>query len=253
MGEEARQCSRCGYRWFAKRSHKPANTYGAGAGWSVFGQQGMAAAAGAKAGTHYRTRLERYERWRLCAQCGSQKVTTQSKRGFIPTAAEQRPAPPHSPPVKPALDNAPKGLGRSIDSAPETPPRTRRWPKWLAYVLIALIVGPILVICGEEATRRTPEHGPHTPLGRRQRLVVLAGMAGTAFLGGGITHEIMSSLAAPPSEGAQVLGALVGASVGFAIALGLVRLARGGTFHQIPLPRALTSSDADRPPPSSTQ
>lgn len=91
MGEDARRCSRCGYQWFAERVTKPAKTYGAGAGWSLLGGTGMAAAAGAKAGAHYSTKLERHERWKLCPKCGSSKVKTVPKRRFTPTAAGQPP------------------------------------------------------------------------------------------------------------------------------------------------------------------
>ncbi len=88
--EEARSCKRCSYRWYAQRVPKPAKAYGAGAGWELLGQTGMAAAAGAKAGAHYSTKLERHERWKYCPQCGSEKVSTVRDRDFLPTAADVR-------------------------------------------------------------------------------------------------------------------------------------------------------------------
>lgn len=77
--EEARQCKKCDFKWFAERVQKPgqvlADLY------SLHGQHGMAAAKGSK----YHAKMQQYNRWRHCPNCGTKRVKTVSKRGFEPT------------------------------------------------------------------------------------------------------------------------------------------------------------------------
>jgi hypothetical protein len=75
----ARSCSSCGYRWFAESGHSRSRP-----GPLLF-------SAGINSARTYRR--GKYEQWHNCTQCGSTKVRTVSKRGFVPSAAAMHGAP----------------------------------------------------------------------------------------------------------------------------------------------------------------
>jgi hypothetical protein len=108
MGEDARQCKRCEFRWFAKRRSKPS---GGGSSFYALGRHHGAAAATA---TRDQTKMGEYQKWRDCPNCGSSKVKTATKRGFVPSgavASTSAPAvaPERTVPTQPPPPAAPAG------------------------------------------------------------------------------------------------------------------------------------------------
>lgn len=267
MAEDARRCTKCEYKWFAKRVSKPAKTYGAGAGWAALGSTGMAAGAGAKAGAHYATKLERHERWRNCPRCGSRKVGTDRKRGFVPTAAEE--AAGRRPPPKPLSTTQqqtgiapPRQFPRVPTAAPTTPASEgpadtatfsdddvssrRRLAKRSGLVLLCIMLGPISLVYGCEAVRRAGRGTGglvRRSDGRRPLLVAIGGALGTTALSGELVQEMSVTVgAAQPADGEIGIYNVFGLLLGLLISAALVVVTRRGWFSRLRLPDALHGS-----------
>lgn len=67
----------CGHRWLAQRY-----------GWSPDAGPVKGSVMGSGVNTGYAKQRANYERWKKCPSCGSGKVKSRPKRGFVPTAAE---------------------------------------------------------------------------------------------------------------------------------------------------------------------
>lgn len=85
--EEARLCKACDHRWFAEHVQKPTKPMASGGFYALGGHHGAAASAGSTAAVKYQAKLERYNKWKYCPQCGSKSVKSVSKHGFLPTGA----------------------------------------------------------------------------------------------------------------------------------------------------------------------
>lgn len=246
MAEDPRRCVRCAYGWFAKRVQKPAKAYGAGAGWALLGSTGMAAGAGAKAGAHYATKLERHERWRQCPRCGSRKVRTEPRRGFVPTAAEE------------AASRLPEPSDRPPTTTTEPPPTTEHvdspsldngpspWPrraKIAGIAYLCIVFGPVSLVYGSEAVRRTGRGVGELvsdPDERRPLLIATAGILGTLGLLVILVEQIALGLgAAPAAEGEFASYHIVGLALGGLVSGALIALTRRRCFSRLRLPAAL--------------
>jgi predicted RNA-binding Zn-ribbon protein involved in translation (DUF1610 family) len=146
---------------------------GAGAGWELLGSSGMAASAGARAGADYATKLERYERWKLCPQCGSEKVSTVHGRGFVPSAAE----------------------GRASESAQQPRPADQRPCPWCGESI--LIVARKCRYCGEYLDAE-PEDQPLAADSRTGPVWRFGGMAWKCIDHNKMTCTPCSTRAKPP-------------------------------------------------------
>lgn len=93
-----RRCQRCGYAWYAveppKKPPKPRWYDETGAVWTD-GQARMARRVG-----NYERALAAEQKWTHCANCGSQKVTSDRSARFQPTGALT--STPSGPPLRPA-------------------------------------------------------------------------------------------------------------------------------------------------------
>ena len=251
MAEDARRCTQCEYKWFAKRVSKPAKTYGAGAGWAALGSTGMAAGAGAKAGAHYATKLERHERWRNCPRCGSRKVQTERKRRFVPTAAEESAARQPTPPTQkhqtnsaPPRSDAPAAAAATPTDQPDASDGYHDpWLRRIGLALLCIVLGPISRIYGGEALRRTGRGAGdliNDSEGRRPLLTAIGGALGTAALGGAIAQGIaLLAGATPPANGEFEVYTAVGFFLGSMIAGLLIVAIRCERFSRLQLPNAL--------------
>lgn len=252
VAEDARRCTKCEYKWYAKRISKPTKTYGAGAGWAALGSTGMAAGAGAKAGAHYSTKLERHERWRNCPRCGSRKVRTEKKREFVPTAADEAAVRAEVPPAAPSPRAAAAApLPRSAGAASRTEARgdDSPWPRRIRIVglaLLCLVLGPITLVYGGEAVRRRGRNLralAGDPDSRRPALVAIAGAIGTAVHTGVLVELIaVAGGATPPADGELGVYAVAGIVFGSLIAAALTSAVRRSWFSRLRLPRFLKDS-----------
>ena len=92
--ENARHCKRCAHEWYAVRvgtAQKPRWFDEFGAIWTD-GQARMAR----RQGNYTRQKIDR-DRWAQCPNCGSIKVKTVAKWGFVPSAARTGPQSPAQP------------------------------------------------------------------------------------------------------------------------------------------------------------
>lgn len=78
--QEGRECKVCHHRWLAERY-----------AWSPDAGPVKGSVMGAGANTGYGKQRANYERWKKCPKCGSNKVKTRPKKGFVPSAAEPAP------------------------------------------------------------------------------------------------------------------------------------------------------------------
>jgi hypothetical protein len=165
--EDARRCERCQYQWYAARAKKTAKPR-----W--FDE------TGANLWTNSQTRMIRlqsnydraktdYDRWTICANCGSSKVATVSHRNFNPTRSQAN----HNPAVEGAYPSLRPEATRSTvgphnestanvvplseSASPGPTSNTNGWMKRYWRILVAgfLFAAPLGSI-GDETTYTGP-------------------------------------------------------------------------------------------------
>lgn len=82
ISEEARRCDKCGFQWWAVKAAKPGKIRMR----DERARYGDRAAGVAGAAFEKTVQLSDWERYAVCARCGSQTVISVKDKGFIPTA-----------------------------------------------------------------------------------------------------------------------------------------------------------------------
>ena len=86
--DKARVCKKCGYKWWAAKASKPKKI----STWDTINDSMLlssAAARTAKAAHERSMKLPAWERFTICARCGSTKIDSRSSRGFRTSAQEE--------------------------------------------------------------------------------------------------------------------------------------------------------------------
>jgi hypothetical protein len=104
--EEPRRCKKCGYQWWAVKAGKPAKLRWSDDGGFPF-LPGQATARSVRLGHRKSEQIREWERYGLCARCGSQSIATVRSKGFVPTALAEARAPGDGPAPAPAPAAAP--------------------------------------------------------------------------------------------------------------------------------------------------
>lgn len=108
--EEPRRCSKCGYQWWAVKVSKPPKLRWFEDSGSLF-QPGQAAARNVRLGHRKSEQIREWERYGLCARCGSHSVATVRSKGFLPTALAEARAVGHPPSSAPSPPSPPPAAG----------------------------------------------------------------------------------------------------------------------------------------------
>lgn len=119
QSEDARECQRCSFRWYAvpvRVPSKPRWFDEAGPSLWTDSQARMARLQG-----NYTRQVAEHERWAKCPNCGSIKVKTVKGKGFTPTGALSPVVPLAPAPDAPAYPSPPPQPRTQEVAAPSTP------------------------------------------------------------------------------------------------------------------------------------
>jgi len=84
--DKARECKKCGYKWWAAAAKKPAKI----SSWSTINDPTFNAAARTTKAAHERSlKMPAWERYSICSRCGSSKIKQPSGFGFKTTVQEE--------------------------------------------------------------------------------------------------------------------------------------------------------------------